>query len=545
MTKNHKNKTILEVNTGKVNRRRFIGKSALAGASLSFLSCQDLIDAVTPDTPPNIPSASNNIDTIIIGSGFGGAVAAHRLTEAGHDVMLFERGKRWETNGTSRIYSKSLPFDKRSTWLNDRAAFPYGPPLPTQRYIGVLEANRFENITVMAGAGYGGGSLVYGGLLVQPPKEIFDLVFSNTIDYNDLDTNYYPVVRSLMNASKMPSDIREHPNWRYIKVNEEQDTKAGLESEEVTLGYDWDRIRASLNGDRIRSAVIGESLFGNSCGSKTQLDTTYLRLAQQTGKLEVKTQHIVRDIGQNENGSYWVYTEEISEFGYTVGKATYNCNKLFVAAGSIGTSKLFVKAKAKGYLSELNDETGKGWGNNGNTIIMRDAVGVDTGRIQASPSSIAVKDYNNPITPLYIEHTQFPLGFECRCLNNFGIGIHPNRGRFVYDEFNDDAKLLWGRNYNALVNQALMQRIQLLNNTNKGGISTILGNPPKDDTCFHPLGGMVLGKACDVYGRVKNYSNLYVIDGAMMPGLSACANPALTIAALAERNVERILTDDF
>ena len=50
----------------------------------------------------------------------------------------------------------------------------------------------------------------------------------------------------------------------------------------------------------------------------------------------------------------------------------------------------------------------------------------------------------------------------------------------------------------------------------------------------HPLGGMVLGKACDLDGRVFGYQNLYVVDGSLIPGSTGCANPSLTIAALAE-----------
>jgi len=61
----------------------------------------------------------------------------------------------------------------------------------------------------------------------------------------------------------------------------------------------------------------------------------------------------------------------------------------------------------------------------------------------------------------------------------------------------------------------------------------------------HPLGGVVLDRATDNIGMVKNYNGLYVIDGALVPGHTGCTNPALTIAALAERNIEQILNRDF
>jgi len=61
----------------------------------------------------------------------------------------------------------------------------------------------------------------------------------------------------------------------------------------------------------------------------------------------------------------------------------------------------------------------------------------------------------------------------------------------------------------------------------------------------HPLGGIVLNRATDNIGMLKNYNGLYAIDGTLVPGHTGCTNPALTIAALAERNIERIIKRDF
>jgi cholesterol oxidase len=64
-----------------------------------------------------------------------------------------------------------------------------------------------------------------------------------------------------------------------------------------------------------------------------------------------------------------------------------------------------------------------------------------------------------------------------------------------------------------------------------------------DDFCYHPLGGCVLGKATDDYGRVRGYRNLYAVDGSLIPG-SIGVNPFVTITALAERNVEKVIAED-
>jgi cholesterol oxidase len=65
-----------------------------------------------------------------------------------------------------------------------------------------------------------------------------------------------------------------------------------------------------------------------------------------------------------------------------------------------------------------------------------------------------------------------------------------------------------------------------------------------DDFTYHPLGGCVLGRATDLYGRASGYSRLYVVDGSLIPG-STGVNPFVTITALAERNVARVIAQDL
>jgi len=381
--KNKKYSSVREVKSGKLNRRRFIGLSSLAAAGLMMNSCGEFLDDILPGIPPVIPSATDHRNIIVIGSGFGGAIAALRLTQSGKEVLMLERGKRWTPDGTSRIFSKNVPVDRRATWLSDLASFPYGPPLPSEKYIGVLARERGNNIDVMAGAGYGGGSIVWGGLYVQPKKEIFELVFPNQISYDELAATYYPRAKSMMQASIMPDDIFQSDPYTFARLHQIQNNAIGVETEDVTMSYNWERIREELAGTRFKSAVIGESLYGNSSKSKIQLDETYLAEAEATGRLDVKLQSNIREVGRNSDGTYWVYVEEISPTGNVLNTKTYTCNYLFMAAGTIGTSKLMTKAKAKGTLPDLNGETGKGWGNNGNSVILRENLGFSTGPTQA------------------------------------------------------------------------------------------------------------------------------------------------------------------
>jgi cholesterol oxidase len=60
-------------------------------------------------------------------------------------------------------------------------------------------------------------------------------------------------------------------------------------------------------------------------------------------------------------------------------------------------------------------------------------------------------------------------------------------------------------------------------------------------TSVHPLGGATVSNVCNSYMKVKGYTNLFVVDGAFIPGSTACVNPSLTIAAFAERCMDNFL----
>jgi cholesterol oxidase len=65
-----------------------------------------------------------------------------------------------------------------------------------------------------------------------------------------------------------------------------------------------------------------------------------------------------------------------------------------------------------------------------------------------------------------------------------------------------------------------------------------------DYITYHPLGGCIIGDTIYNYGRMKGYKNLYINDGSLIPG-NIGVNPFVTITALAERNIEKIIAEDI
>jgi cholesterol oxidase len=525
----------------RFSRREFLKLAGVAGSGALLPSC-------APIDNWDIPAPSEHRNAIIIGSGFGGAVTALRLAEAGIESTIIEKGKRWPITPDGNTFSPNIYPDGRSTWLCNFTVVHIGPPLPINRYTGVLEGHFYQGFRVLSGACYGGGSIVYGGLHVKPPKHLFEQVFPPEIDYDELET-YYQRVGDLIGISTIPEDILQTEYFRHYRVMEEQNQVAGLDTARIYSASDWDIVRDEINGVRKPSVIHGEAIYGVNSGAKKSLDTNYLAQAEASGFVEVKTLHQVKDIGIDGSGRYLVKMEEIDTLGHVVNKVVYSCDYLFLAAGSIGTTSLLVKARAKGFLPNLNAHVGKGWGNNGNTEALRTNVGQPTGQWQGGPPASAVADFDNPITPLFIEHPQFPIGLDCSCLLYFALGINPTKGQFVHNPLFDAVSLSWPQtgNQQQVVNDALLYTMDKLNDANGGVTSPLLFGQKlyNDSAVFHPLGGVVMGEACDYFGRIKNYDRLYAIDSSIIPGSTATANPSFTVAAIAERNIERIIDEDF
>ena len=160
---------------------------------------------------------------------------------------------------------------------------------------------------------------------------------------------------------------------------------------------------------------------------------------------------------------------------------------------------------------------------------------------------MGINDWNNPTHPVFAEIAPFPAGIETWLSLYLAITKNPERGYFSYDAGADEAILNWGANQSQPSIDALKNLMDQINQRHGTIYRYDLFGDNKafsDDFTYHPLGGCVLGKATDLYGRVEGYNNLYVNDGSLIPG-GIGANPFVTITAIAERNIEHIIQNDI
>lgn len=344
-----------------LNRRRFLQASAAAASASIGVS--------------NIRTWANSVDkyveAIVIGSGFGGAVASLRLGQAGIETVVLERGRRWQITSAGNTFSTTDNPDGRSTWLSPTTVLPAPvPATPINVYTGVFDVKRGNGINAYRGAGVGGTSLVYGGITYQPTEELFYKVFPHTIKYSELDRVYYPRVRSILKSSPIPDDIIQTKYYLASRILLEQAARAGLNARKIDIAFDWDIVRQEIAGEKVASIIAGQIYYGTNSGAKNSVDRNYLSMAEATGNVEIRPLHVVTTIGESDRGRYRVVCNQINEQGEVLFQKSFVCRYLFLAAGSIGTTELLLRAKSNGTLRRLNHQVGKFWGTNSDSTTL-------------------------------------------------------------------------------------------------------------------------------------------------------------------------------
>src|SRR6266850_837649 len=108
-----------------------------------------------------------DFDVLIIGSGYGGAVCAARLAarrRPGVKIGVLERGREWVPGTFPNALASLNPISKRSSWLREQLV--HNP-------LGLFGFYSQGDVTVVTGAGLGGGSLINCAVVMEAEEDVF------------------------------------------------------------------------------------------------------------------------------------------------------------------------------------------------------------------------------------------------------------------------------------------------------------------------------------------------------------------------------------
>ncbi|MFM8927314.1 MAG: GMC family oxidoreductase N-terminal domain-containing protein [Rhodoluna sp.] len=285
---------------------------------------------------------NNEFDVIVIGSGFGGSVAALRLTEKNYRVLVIEAGRRFADD----------EFAKNS-WRLSKFLF-----FPRLGLNGIQRIDLLRNVMVMSGAGVGGGSLVYANTLYRPPRSFYNSgTWASLCDWEKTLDPYFSQAEKMLgvetNPFLSPSDVELKKAADKLGYgNTFQMTPLGIYFGESGK-TDADPYFGGAGPERTGCLNCGECMTGCRHNAKNTLVKNYLYLAEKAGA-KVIAETTVTDIIDSDTG-YNVTTRASSGFGK---RASFSADQVIVAAGALGSAKLLHKTRANGNLKGISSKLG-------------------------------------------------------------------------------------------------------------------------------------------------------------------------------------------
>ena len=511
---------------------------------------------------------SADFDVVVIGSGFGGSVAALRLSEKGYKVAVLEAGRRFS--------DKDFP---KTSWRLSRFLF-----MPRLGLRGIQRIHVLPDVLVLAGAGVGGGSLVYANTLYKPPASYFsDKQWKHITDWDSELSPWYDQASRMLGVAENPYFS---PSDKAMKQVADQmgvghtfklaplgvyfGDGAGVKSKDPFFG--------GVGPERNGCLQCGSCMTGCRHNAKNTLPKNYLGLAEKNG-VKVFPEHTVVKTEALPDGSWKVTARKSSAwFG---GKRIFTASQVVVAAGTYNTQKLLHKMKNEGQLPKISDQLGKLSRTNSEALTgsIMPKGGTDFSKGSAITSSFFPDDHTHVEPVRYGKGSNF-MGLLQTVMTD-GTNIKDRRKQWLRQVVTKPSLVLkildvrqWSqRTVVALIMQNVDSAISVRGKKglfgfrltskndsltpnatyipaanevarriaeNNGGIAGgHIGDLVNAPFTAHFVGGCVIGDSVsngviDPYHRLFNYPTMHVVDGASVTA-NLGVNPSLTITAQAER----------
>jgi cholesterol oxidase len=290
-------------------------------------------------------------DVVVIGSGFGGSVAALRAAEKGYSVAVLEAGRRFA--------DADLP---RTSWRLRR--FLWAPRLGClgiQR-LALLPGRRGAGVLVLGGAGVGGGSLVYANTLYEPGPEYYaDPQWDGITDWRAELAPAFDLARRMLGVTTYPARTAADEAMRAVAGAMGVAGTFRPTPVAVHLGEPGREVPDPYFGGagppRAGCRHCGACLTGCRYNAKNTLVKNYLWLAERAG-VAIHERTTVTAVHPEPGGGYRVETVRTGAWPPRRGAAAFHADQVVFAAGPLGTPRLLHRMKATGALPGLSARLG-------------------------------------------------------------------------------------------------------------------------------------------------------------------------------------------
>src|SRR5262249_19387222 len=519
--------------------------------------------------------ASFDYDVVVIGSGFGGSVAALRAAEKGYRVGVMEAGRRWK--------DEDIP---KTNW--DLKHYVW---FPAAEMYGIQRMEYLDDVLVLCGAGVGGGSHVYGNTLYVPPKQFFESPgWAGITDWADELAPCYDQARRMLGVVRypyMPTDVDRYLQQVAGEMGRAQTFnktpvgvyfgRPGVEAEDPYFGGAGPRRKGCIS--------CGNCQVGCGHNAKNKVTTNYLYLAERLGA-RVHELHEVYDLVPLDGGGVEVHARHPGWAQRAVGAHhhTYTAAQVIVAAHADGSSKLLHHMQHKGRLTGLSSQLGQRARTNSEQILVVTRPYAewqrDPERIHITPGSVSITSGVWPDASTSIEPVYYGPGSTLLALlftyHQHGEQAHPTLSwikqlvehpiqtlgvsdprhwaeraaiMLCMQTTDTSLELYWhggllrsrhGSGTPPSVHIPVVEEfVKRLANKMGGSEGALVDEVINRAATAHFTGGIPIGEssqdgAIDPYQRVFGQPGLHVMDGSVMPA-NPGVNPSLTITALAER----------
>ena len=511
-------------------------------------------------------------DAIVVGSGFGGGIAACRLAEQGWRVCVLERGRRFGPGD----YPDRL------------AQFPHALWHPRRNPGGMFDIRIMRDVAVVTGAGVGGGSLVYANVQLPAPGAIFDdPAWPDAIDADELAAFYARTEEALE-----PRVAPPQPPLPKVAAFGAMAHNAGRTALPLPIAVHFGEARRHPFSGVLQQGCENLALCDVGCPrmSKNTVDITYVARAESLGAAVFPLHEVQRIDAPPGRGYGWRVGFRDLQYR-TAGEVS--APVLVLAAGTLGSTRLLLRNRRR--LPRLSPALGSRYSGNGDALALAldpAAEGVagaraDFGPVMTSridllaerghmvadgglPASfgevlealrgvrlltglgrLRVAAKNAAAKVGISDHALGPGDMRVRRRPPIGdsliflcIGRDAADGRMQLTHFGR-FDIRWDMQASARLFDEMRETVrELARAADATAFFALDAGPLGKYVTVHPLGGCPMSDdpaagVVDDAGAVRGYDGLYVLDGAIVP-TAIGVNPSKTIAALAERGAERL-----